>query len=177
MKAESKTMRSRLLHIQTSLAHRSALGAGVAPLFPPSGAFAAIGANDRSFFEAWFGGAPTYFDAAWPPGLKALHEPVSISRGMAERWLGHFLASFAETVKDPTLIHAVQPLIARLALALINRTDEPVTGERLRDLSDPRFLRAVQRNDAAAIAALAAAQPHLFRLHGPRLLLVAALRG
>ena len=56
-------------------------------------------ARQKHFFEAWFGGAPTYFDATWPPGLKAVHESVSISRGMADRWLGHFLATFAE-VRD-----------------------------------------------------------------------------
>src|SRR5262245_55036480 len=133
--------------------------------------------RQKRFFEAWFGGVPTYFDAAWPPGLKAVHEPVSISRGMAGRWLGHFFATFAEVVKDPTIINDVKPLIARLALALVNRADEPVPGERLRDVSDPRFLHAVQRDDAAGLAAVAAAQSQVFLLHGPKLLLVAALRG
>ncbi len=133
--------------------------------------------RQKRFFEAWFGGMPTYFDAAWPPGLKAAHEPVSISRGMADRWLGHFLATFAEVVKDPTIINDIKPLISRLALALVNRADEPVPGERLRDVSDPRFLHAVQRDDAAGLAAMAAAQPQVFRLHGPKLLLVAAMRG
>lgn len=133
--------------------------------------------RQKLFFEAWFGGAPAYFDAAWPPGLKAVHEPVSISRGMAHRWLGHFLAAFSEVVQDPTIIHTIKPLISRLALALVKRADEPVRGERLRDVSDPRLLPAVQRDDAAAIATLAAAQPHLFLMHGPKLLLVAAMRG
>src|SRR5690348_14965527 len=27
--------------------------------------------KQKRFFEAWFGGAPAYFDAAWPPGLQA----------------------------------------------------------------------------------------------------------
>lgn len=133
--------------------------------------------RQKHFFEAWFGGAPTYFDAAWPPGLKAVHEPVSISRGMASRWLGHFLSAFAEVAQDPTLINAVKPFISRLALALVNRVNEPVPGERLRDVSDPRFLPAVQRDDAVGLAALATAQPHVFLLHGPKLLLIAALRG
>lgn len=134
-------------------------------------------ARQKLFFEAWFGGTPTYFDAAWPPGLKAVHEPVSISRGMADRWLGHFLAALADVVKAPTLISTIKPLISHRALALVNRADEPVPGERLRDVSDPRFLPAVQRDDAAGLAALATAQPQVFRLHGPKLLLVAALRG
>ncbi len=82
----------------------------------------------KRFFEAWLGGAPTYFDADWPPGLKAAHGSVSISRGMAERWLGHFLASFAEAAKDPTLVNDIKPFISRLALALVNRADEPVPG-------------------------------------------------
>ena len=134
-------------------------------------------ARQKLFFEAWFGGAPTYFDAAWPPGLKAAHEPVSISRGMAERWLGHFLATFTEVVPDQTILNVIKPLITHLALALVSRTEEPVPGERLRDVSDPRFLQAVQRADPASLAALAAEQPQVFRLHGPKLLLVAALRG
>ena len=133
--------------------------------------------RQKLFFEAWFGGMPTYFDAAWPPGLKAAHQPVSISRGMAGRWLGHFLATFAEVVKTPTIIDDIQPLISRLALMLISRADEPVPGERLRDVSDPRFITAVQRDDAAGLAALTATKPHVFVLHGPKLLLVAAIRG
>ena len=65
--------------------------------------------RQKLFFEAWFGGVPTYFDAAWPPGLKAVHEPVSIRRGMAGRWLGHLLAALAEAVADPTIITAIKP--------------------------------------------------------------------
>jgi truncated hemoglobin YjbI/ankyrin repeat protein len=131
----------------------------------------------KLFFEAWFGGAPAYFDADWPPGLKTAHGPVSISRGMAVRWIGHFLDSFAEAVKDPLIISHIKPLISRLAMALVNRVDEPVPGERLRDISDPGFLHSVQRDDAAGIAAAAAVYPHVLLLHGPRLLLVAAVRG
>ena len=133
--------------------------------------------KQKRFFEAWFGGAPTYFDAAWPPGLKAAHGNVSISRGMAGRWLGHFLDSFAEAVKHPNLINDIKPRISRLAMALVSRVDEPVPGEQLRDVSDPHFLRTVQRDDAAAFAAATAAHPQAFVLHGPRLLLVAAVRG
>jgi truncated hemoglobin YjbI/ankyrin repeat protein len=131
----------------------------------------------KLFFEAWFGGVPTYFDAGWPPGLKAAHGSVSISYGMAVRWLGHFLDRFAETIKDPTLVNSIKPLISRLALALVTRADDPMPGERVRDVSDARFLRSVQRDDAASIAEAAAAHPHVLPLHGPRLLLVAAVRG
>lgn len=133
--------------------------------------------KQKRFFEAWFGGAPTYFDAVWPPGLKAAHGSVSISRGMAERWIGHFLASFAEAVKNPALLNSMDPFISRLAMALVNRADEPVPGERLRDVSDPRLLRSVQHDDAAGIVTVAAAHPHILLLHGPKLLLVAAVRG
>src|SRR5207249_2830811 len=80
----------------------------------------------KRFFEAWFGGSPAYFNAGWPPGLKAAHGPVSISRGMAGRWVGHFLDSLAETVRDPDLVHQIKPMISRLAMALVNRSDEPV---------------------------------------------------
>jgi truncated hemoglobin YjbI/ankyrin repeat protein len=131
----------------------------------------------KLFFEAWFGGVPTYFDAGWPPGLKAAHRSVSISYGMAERWLGHFLDSFAETSTDLTLVNSIKPPIARLARALVTRADDPMPGERVRDVSHARFLHSVQRNDAAGIAEAAAAQPHVLPLHGPRLLLVAAVRG
>ena len=48
----------------------------------------------KLFFEEWFGGAPAYFNAEWRLGLHAAHGGVSISRGMAERWLGHFFDSF-----------------------------------------------------------------------------------
>jgi hemoglobin len=131
----------------------------------------------KLFFEAWFGGAPTFFDALWPPGLKAAHGSVSISRGMATRWIGHFLDSFAEALKNPAIINHIKPLISHLAMALVNRVDEPVPRERIRDVSDPGFLHAVQRDDAAGIAAAAAVYPHVVLLHGPKLLLVAAVRG
>jgi hypothetical protein len=81
---------------------------------------------------------------------------------MAGRWIGHFLHSFAVAVKDPTIVNHVKPLISRLAMALVNRADEPVPGERLRESAyntDPRFLHPVQRDDAAGIAAPAAALP------------------
>lgn len=134
----------------------------------------------KLFFEAWFGGSPTYFDAGWPPGLIAAHGPVSISRGMAGRWVGHFLNSFAEAVKDPTIVTYIKPLISRLAMGLVNREDEPVPREHLRCgaySADSRFLPCVQRDDAEGIADLAAAYPQVIPGQGPRLLLVAAVRG
>src|SRR5262249_10822891 len=119
----------------------------------------------------------TYFDAAWPPGLKAAHGSVSISRGMAERWLRHVHDSLVEAVKDPTLINHIKPFISRLALALVSRADEPIAGERLRDVSDSRFLDLVRRDDAPGLAEAAAANPHVLLLHGSKLLLIAAVRG
>ncbi|MCW3051828.1 MAG: globin [Chthonomonadales bacterium] len=134
----------------------------------------------KLFFEGWFGGSSTYFDADWPPGLQAAHGAVSISRGMAGRWVGHFLDAFAEAVPDPTVIPSVKPLIARLAMGLVNRAEEPVPGDRLRcsaTNSDPRFLNCVQREDMTGIVELAAAEPHVMSGQGPRLLLTAAVRG
>jgi truncated hemoglobin YjbI/ankyrin repeat protein len=136
--------------------------------------------NQKLFFEAWFGGAPTYFDAEWSPGLQARHGGISISRGMAGRWVGHFLASFAEAVQDPGIVNVAEPSISRLAMALVNRPDEPAPGEPLRGSctgADPRFLQHVQRDNAAGIAATAAANPQMFLRHGPRFLLIAAVRG
>jgi ankyrin repeat protein len=98
---------------------------------------------------------------------------------MAGRWIGHFLVSFAEAAQDPTLIDQVKPLVTWLAMALVSRADEPRLGERLRESAyntDPRFLRLVQRDDAAGLAA-AAALPQAIQWQGPRLLLAAAVRG
>jgi ankyrin repeat protein len=98
---------------------------------------------------------------------------------MAGRWIRHFLDAFAEAVENPELIAQVKPIIVRLAMGLVNRADEPVAGERLRGSTytcDPRFLSYVQHDDAAAIAANAAASP-IFQRHGPSLLLIAAIRG
>ena len=131
----------------------------------------------KSFFEAWFGGAPTYFNAEWPPSVKAVHVPVSISQGMAMRWIGHCLDTFADAVKDPAIINPIKPFITRLALALVDRVDEPVPGERIRDVSDSVFMQSVQRDDAADIAKDAAIYPNVLLMHGPRLLLVAVVRG
>jgi truncated hemoglobin YjbI/ankyrin repeat protein len=131
----------------------------------------------KLFFEAWFGGAPTYFNADWPPSIKAVHGPVSISQGMAMRWIGHFLDSFADAVKDPAIINPIKPFVTRLALALVDRLDEPEPGERIRDVSDSDFMQSVQRDDAAGIARHAAIYPNVLLMHGPRLLLVAVIRG
>jgi len=134
----------------------------------------------KLFFEGWFGGSSTYFDADWPPGLQAAHGAVSISRGMAGRWIGHFLDAFAEAVTDPTAITHVKPLITRLAMGLVSRAEEPAPGDRLRcsaTNTDPRFLNCVQREDMAGIVELAAAEPHVMSGQGPRLLLTAAVRG
>ena len=65
-------------------------------------------------------------------------------------------------------------------MALVNRPDEPVPGERLRGSctgTDPGLLQQVQRDDAAGLAATAAAHPEVISRHGPRLLLIAAVRG
>jgi ankyrin repeat protein/truncated hemoglobin YjbI len=136
----------------------------------------------KRFFEAWFGGDPSYFDAEWRQGLQTTHGGVSISRGFANRWLGHFFASFAAAVHDPVIASQVRPYITRLALGLINRTDEPVPGERLRDSRSGEsvgrpFMPALQRDDAAGIAAAAAEHPQVIQSYGPMLLLVASARG
>jgi truncated hemoglobin YjbI/ankyrin repeat protein len=137
-------------------------------------------AKVKLFFEAWFGGTSPYFDAEWRHGLKTAHGGISISRGMAGRWVGHFLDALADAVPDPALVSRLKPLIARLAMALVNRADEPVPGEGLRcsySGVDPRWLQHVHRDDPAGIAASAAAHPRVISPHGPRLLLIAAVRG
>lgn len=93
------------------------------------------------------------------------------------RWIGHFLASFAEAVKDPALVNPIRPSITALALSLVDRVDEPMPGERIRDVSDSVFMQAIQRDDAPEIATQAALSPNVLRMHGPRLLLVAIVRG
>jgi len=134
----------------------------------------------KLFFEAWFGGSPAYFNAAWPPGLIAAHGSVSISRGMAGRWAGHFLDAFAGSVDDPAIVARIKPLISRIAMGLVNRVDEPVPGERLHGSAynaDPQFLHCVRQDDAEGLSALAAEHPQIILWHGPRLLLAAAVRG
>lgn len=131
----------------------------------------------KAFFEAWFGGAPTYFNADWPPSIKAVHVPVSISHGMAMRWIEHFLDSFTDAVKDPALVYPIRPSITHLALSLVDRADEPTPGERIRDVSDSVLMQAIQHDDVPEIAKLASLSPNVLRMHGPRLLLVAIVRG
>lgn len=134
----------------------------------------------KLFFEVWFGGRPTYFNKDWPPGLKAAHGGISISRGMAGRWLKHFHDACTDAVGDTDIVSRIKPSLGRLAMAFVNRTDEPVPGEKLRcstSGSDPDFLRYVQRDDAAGITATATAHPQMISREGPRLLLIAAVRG
>jgi truncated hemoglobin YjbI/ankyrin repeat protein len=137
--------------------------------------------NQKLFFEAWFGGAPTYFDAEWSPGLKARHGGISISSGMAARWVGHFHDSLAEVTRDAALVSRIEALISRLAMALVNRADEPALGEHLRcrgSGAEARpFLHPIQRDDGEGVAAAAALQPKFIPAHGPGLLLIAAVGG
>lgn len=140
-------------------------------------------ANERAkvkrFFEAWFGGSQAYFDTDWPPGLQVAHAGISISRGMAARWLTHFFDSFAEMIGDSAIAAQIEPILTRLAMSLVNRDHEPVAGEGLRCSAvgvDPRLLRAVQRDDEG-LAADPVAHPGGIRHWGPRLLLIAAVRG
>src|SRR5207247_2466658 len=96
------------------------------------------------------------------------------------RWIGHFLASLAETSEDTGMVDRIKPLISRLAMALVNRADEPVLGEKLRCSAygaDPQILHHVQRDNAAGIAAIAGAHLPVILGHGSRLLLIAAVRG
>lgn len=125
----------------------------------------------KLFFEAWFGGESTYFDTHWNPGLKGRHEGISISRNMASHWARHFLHAFTAVVKDPTLIDQIKPIIARLTMALVNRSDEPGPGEKLRCSTYNVDFQALyhQPDDTA--------QSQLIRQQGSRLLLIAAVRG
>jgi ankyrin repeat protein/truncated hemoglobin YjbI len=136
----------------------------------------------KLFFEAWLGGDQSYYDAMWRPGLQATHGSVSISSGMADRWLGHFFASFAAAVQDPSVAVRIRPALTRLAHGLVTRTTEPVAGERLRDSrsgeGDARpFMPSIQRDDAAGIATVAAEHARVIQQYGPVLLLMAAVRG
>lgn len=135
----------------------------------------------KLFFEAWCGGAPTYFDREWPPGLKAAHGGISISHGMAVRWIGHFLDSLGEVTSDAAVVSRIEAIIPRLAMALVNRADEPALGEHLRcrgSGAEARpFLHPIQRDEGEAIAAAADLQPKFIPAHGPGLLLIAAVRG
>jgi hemoglobin len=135
----------------------------------------------KLWFEAWSGGDPTYFDAEWRQGLKVTHRKITISRGMVDRWAGHFRDALAETVQDPTIVRRITPSISRLAMALVNSADEPVPGARLRRISSGAdlqpFLRLVQRDAAQELAAVAAGHPQVLLRYGPMLLLLAAVRG
>ncbi len=133
--------------------------------------------RQKLFFEEWFGGDAVYFNSEWPPGLKTAHGAISISRGMAERWLEHFHASLAEAAGDTAVVSEIQPFVSRLALSLVNRPDEPLPGERLRcssmgaDLDS--FLRCVRSEATPGSPACKTTSPR----EGPRLLLLAAVRG
>jgi hemoglobin len=136
--------------------------------------------RQKIFFEEWFGGGAGYFNSEWPPGLKEAHSSISISRGMAERWLEHFLASLADVAEDPAFVSQIQPFVTRLALGLVNRSDEPVQGERLRCIgmvSDlDSFLRRFRNGGTQSIVAATPLSKESPK-EGARLLLMAAVRG
>ncbi|HEY3284444.1 MAG TPA: ankyrin repeat domain-containing protein [Armatimonadota bacterium] len=135
--------------------------------------------KQKLFFEEWLGGAASYFGAEWPPGLKVAHGSVSISRGMADRWLEHFRHSLADVAGSPSVTAQILPYVSRLALALVNRPDEPVPGERLRCVRGGADLSALLRppGDDAARGSAPAGHLMVTSREGPRLLLLAAVRG
>ena len=106
---------------------------------------------------------------------------ISISPGMANRWIGHFLNSLAEAANDTAVVGCIEPSISRLAMALVNRADEPAPGECLRgscsSVETRAFLQPIQRDDPEGVAAAAVAHPKLLPHQGPELLLIAAVRG
>src|SRR5690349_6622617 len=62
----------------------------------------------------------------------------------------------------------------------VDRGDEPISGEKLRCSAygaDPQILGHVQRDNAAGIAAIVVGHAPVILGHGPRLLLIAAVRG
>lgn len=134
----------------------------------------------KQFFQAWLGGPPSYFNHVWPPSLGAAHAGIIISRGMAERWVGHFLESCANVVDQPETAAQLKPFISRLAMVFVNQLDEPIAGEKLRCSTtgaDLKFMRSIQRDEPEGIVANANEQPRLFRRQRSRLLVVAAVRG
>lgn len=137
--------------------------------------------KQKQFFEAWFGGSDTYFHEWSWPGLKVRHARIFISRGMAGRWVGHFLDSLAETCPNPDVISRVKRFVIRLAMALVNRTSEPKAGEPLRRFCSSkdmeRLLRIIQRDDATSIAEATLEHPQVLVEYGPRFLLIASVRG
>jgi len=137
--------------------------------------------KQKRFFEAWLGGDPGYFDDAWYPGVRAAHASISISRGMAERWLEHFLGSLADLGADEGAARGIEPSVRRMALVLVNRSGEPEPREHLRcrgtGAEAQPFIQAVLREDVAALAAADAFTPAFIATHGRGLLLLAATRG
>jgi truncated hemoglobin YjbI len=137
--------------------------------------------NQKEFFTAWLGSFQPLFDSESRHELRLAHAHLSISSGLAERWRDHFLASLAEVTIDDAVIRAIAPSITRLALALVNRADEPARGERLRCVFGGAVMdevrRAIRCDDAEALAALARQYARLLPMHGPELLLLATVRG
>lgn len=138
-------------------------------------------AKVKLFFEGWFGGSPDYFNADWRHGLRPAHRHISISRGYAGRWIGHFLSACAEACADPDVVRSLKAPIARLAMALVNRADEPQPGERLRGDICAReikpFFPLILSDNASGVAAADAGEPSVLARHGASLLLLAAIRG
>jgi ankyrin repeat protein/truncated hemoglobin YjbI len=137
--------------------------------------------RQKLFFAGWLGGSSAYFDSEWPPSLHTAHSHVAISRRMAERWLGHFLAALSEVTDDPAVVRGIEGPISTMAMGLVNRTEEPVPGERLRCCvggEEARaLLQSVLRDNPVGIAEASAGSPKLLVAARRELLLLAAARG
>ena len=136
----------------------------------------------KRFFEEWFGGASAYYITEWRLGLQNTHAGVSISADMASRWLRHFFDSFDTLTTSPEIAGAIRPSISRLAMALVNRTNEPTAGERLRgshsgEADCKPFIASIQRDDFNGLLAAASEHMSIIQRYGSYLLLSAAIRG
>src|SRR5579859_5292897 len=73
----------------------------------------------QRFFGEWLGSDSSYSERAYLP-LKHRHDLLPITAQLAERWLGHFVASLECAVADAEARRVIAANVGALASALVN---------------------------------------------------------
>lgn len=141
-------------------------------------------AGQKRFFAEWLGGDSVYSNSAYLP-LKHRHDLLPITPEVAEKWLGHFQASLAETVDDVPTRTTMYARVCELAMALVNSTDRaaPVRarshGTCLRYQPAIDALTLARRGDAGALVEVLRIAPDVLvpETHAAQLLYLAVLNG
>ena len=112
-------------------------------------------ANQKKFFEEWFGGRPLYSMHVATAGLRQRHHALRIAPGDSSSWLGHFQQAMKKVGVEDALRKEILATLRPLALAFANDTDpvgapDPDRHKCGKDHALEAACKAASKNDVTA---------------------------